>query len=210
MRVLVYFAGVNKTRESDSIANIIAGDLTLRDHFKTCSTLALPPSNNKRVEHQPIFDLIEEVFGHHSLGSELAVLKVHQYLSATVEASRFLSEISDDHSTLSLVSNFGLPRLETGIWLSEVSSRTDQAWLCQKLRQAATRLFEEKADVLLMLDSPTDKRKMVNRLVCSLIDNFGELPWAHESLSINAAKELEAAGEAACSLRSIHSNMVVF
>lgn len=208
MKVLVYFSGVDKARTSLSIANIIAGDPNVRDRFKSISCLTLPPANNKRVAHQPIFDLMEEVFGRRAMHSDLVVWKIHQYLSATVEASRFLREISDDHSTLSLISNFGLPRLETGLWLSEVSSRTDQAWLCQKLRQATTRLFEEKADVLLMLDSPTDERKMVTRLVCSLIDNFGELPWAKESVSIIATNELVAAQEAVCSLRAIHSQAV--
>lgn len=209
MRVLVYFAGVDKARTSLSIANIIAGDHNLQDHFKSISCLALPQANNKKVAHQPIYDLIEEVFGHHGFGSELSVLKVQQYLSATVEAFRFLREISDDDNTLSLISNFGLPRLETGIWHAESSSRNDQAWLCQKLRLAAAKLIDRKADVLLMLDSPTDKRKIVNRIVCSLIDNFGELPWAREGLPINASKELEAALEAASSILAIHSTTAV-
>lgn len=202
MKVLVSFFGFSKTRSSLSIANIIAGDPSLRDRFNSVSCLELPTPNSKRVAHQPVLDLIGEVFDHRDLQNEIVTRKIRYYLLATAEASRFLGGISDDKSTLTLISNFGLPRLETGIWLSEKSR---QAELRQKLRQAATRLFEHKADTFLLLGSPTDSRNIFRHLICSLPDSHGQLPWATECSPIYVNEDVGAAKIAASYIGALHT-----
>lgn len=202
MRVVVYYAGIDKKRSSSSIAKIITGDPELQDRFKSLSSLELPEPNSERVEHQPVLELIKEVFDHRDLQSEIMTSKIRYYLLATAEASRFLGRIEDDNSKLTLVSNFGLPRLETGIWLSEKSR---QAELRQKLRQAATRLFEHKADTFLLLGSATDSRNIFRHLICSLPDSDGQLPWATECSPIYVNEDVGAAKIAAGYIGALHS-----
>lgn len=204
MKAVVYFSGIDKKRSSRSIAHIIAGYPGLQDRFKSISCLELPNPNGGRVAHQPVLELIEEVFDHRDMEIEFMTNKIRHYLLATAEASQFLGDIEDDKSTLSLVSNFGLPRLESGIWLSEKSRRAE---LQQKLRQAATRLFVNKADILFLLGSPTDTQNIYRQLICSLPDSSGQFLWAKEKALIFVNDESKAVEAAAGYIQTIDSHM---